>query len=243
MFDKVDIKTGLIKLRDKNRNEGDELIKETKRILNNDLFAEKKILENLTKYSKSFLLLDEEDIDANLIFTEGDIKKMAVTYRLKLLDSKLYKTEIPYEAVLRIKYLNGTYGKDLREFRILTTAESFAKKESKDNAVLFAKTNHDNYYIVHRWGHELKWSRKLRYWPLRSLETLVLTIMIFTLVITMSLPTALISLDPRITYWSGFRLAAYFHLLIFFSGFTAFYAFAFTKNFSSSVWNKQNDFG
>jgi hypothetical protein len=62
------------------------------------------------------------------------------------------------------------------------------------------------------------------------------------LLLDLALPTRLITLDHSANYWSGYRAAAFFHLLIFNFGVTAYLTFAFAKNFSSSVWNRYTDF-
>jgi hypothetical protein len=242
MFENVDIQNQLIRFRNKSRKMEDNLISEANRILQNDLFAEKKILENLKQYNKAFEKLDEEDIDDDLIFTPIEIKQISVIYRLKFLDSKLYKPEIPYEAVLKIKELNEKFHKEIKFFKILAPHSGFTEKEPVYDSLLFAATNYDNYYLIHRWGKQLKWDRKFKFWPLRNFETLVLTVVVTTLIITMSLPTALITLDPKAEYWSGYRAAAFFHLLIFNFGVTVYVTFAFAKNLSSSVWNRYRDF-
>jgi hypothetical protein len=51
------------------------------------------------------------------------------------------------------------------------------------------------------------------------------------------LPTEWITLDINATYWSGYRLGTFFHLLIFNTGFGVFSWMAFTKGFSKSVWD------
>jgi len=242
MFEGTDIEQELVRLRNGMRSHEDKLIFEAKRILKKDLFAESKILENLKQYNKSYEVIDEEDVDPNFVFTPAEIKKMAVLYRLKFLESKIYKPEIPYEAILKIKYLNDTYNKEMKLFRMLALPESFIHADSKTASVLFIKTNYDNYYLIHRWGNKLQKSRLLKFWPLRYFENLFISILIITLVITLSLPTRLISLDPKAEYWSGYRAAAFFHLLIFNMGVTAYFTFAFSKNFSSSIWNSERDF-
>ena len=68
------------------------------------------------------------------------------------------------------------------------------------------------------------------------------TVILSTLVLTLLLPTSLITLDARATYWSGYRAAAFMHLLIFNAGITTYITFAFLGNFSSSVWNRKRDF-
>lgn len=242
MFKDVDIKQQLILLRNKSRKEEDRLISEANRILKKDLFAEEKILANLKQYNRSFEKLDEEDLDPALVFTPAEIRRVSIYYRLKFLDSKFFKPEIPYEAILKIKVLNGEFHKEIKSFKVLTPHESFMDKNTKLEAILFAKTNYDNYYLIHKWGNELKWYRKLVFWPLRNFENLILTVLTFTLILAVSLPTHLITLDKKADYWSGYRAAAFFHLLIFNLGVTAYITFAFAKNFSSSVWNRYKDF-
>lgn len=242
MFSKVDIEHELVRFRNKSRSGEEKVIYEASRILKRDLFTESRILENLKQYNRASEVIDEEDVDAEHIFTSAEIKKIAVLYRLKFLESKIYKPEIPYEAVLKIRYLDDAFKKELKLFNILAMPVAFHDAASSVPSLLFVKTNYDNYYLVHQWGGSLKWGRRLRFWPLRYFENLFISILTATLIITLSIPTNLISLDPKAVYWSGYRAAAFFHLLIFNMGVTAYFTFAFSKNFSSSIWNSEKDF-
>jgi hypothetical protein len=242
MFGEVDIRTELVRARAASLSEEEEIIRETHRILRKDLFAEKKILQNLKHYSKTFEVMDEEDAEHASVFSLADIRTIAVNHRLKFLESKLYKEDIPYEAILKIKELNNRYHKELKLFQVLSTSESFKGSPKPQPALLFVKTNYDNFYLVHAWGGRIKRSRALLYWPLRRFENLIGTILVSTLLITLVLPTNLITLDSHAVYWSGYRAAAFFHLLIFNLGVTAYVTFAFSRNFSSSVWNRVRDF-
>lgn len=242
MFEGRYIKERLIELAHNGEKGGDDLVREARRILKQDLFANKKILENLRQYNKISEVLDEESLDPNLVFKIEDIRHLAIKHRFKFLESKLYKPEIPYEAVLRIKYLNDTFHKEIRHFRILSQPGSFTDVTQDHESLLFAKTNYDNYYLVHSWGKKPKWYRQYQFWPLKKFESLVITLLTVTLIIALVLPTSLITLDAKATYWSGYRAAAFFHLLIFNLGVTAYITFAFSKNFSSSIWNRYKDF-
>ncbi len=242
MFKEVNIRQQLLQSRKKSRKGGELLVSEAQRILQQDLFTEEKILANLKQYNRAFELLDEEGLDDSLIFSVGEIKRVCVHYRLKFLESRIFKPEIPYEAVLRIKGLNEQFAKNIKEFRILAAPGSFVNKLAASEALLFAKTNYDNYYLVHRWGKALPWHRKVQYWPMRCFENLFLTVIAITLALALSLPIGLITLDSKADYWSGYRAAAFFHLLIFNMGVTAYTTFAFSKNFSSSIWNRERDF-
>jgi hypothetical protein len=243
MFRSVDVILELDRARRKNRREEDDLVAEARRILRNDLFAEEKILSNLKHYKKSFDVLNEEGLDASGVFTEEEIRNVAVRYRLKFLDSQLYQPEIPYSAVMKIRQLNLEHRKELRAFKVLASPVAFSDPACGHDTLLFAKTNYDNYCLIQRWGKRFDWSRRLRFWPLRTFENLLLTVILFTLAVTMSLPTSLITLDASAGYWCGYRAAAFFHLLIFDLGVTAYITFAFSGNFSSSVWDRKRNFG
>ncbi|MDP1802133.1 MAG: hypothetical protein Q8L81_12320 [Bacteroidota bacterium] len=239
----VNIKEELTRFKNKTRSKEDELIQEAHRILSNDIFSEDKILKNLKHYNNSFEIVDEEDVDSNMIFKISEIKKIALQYRLKFIDSKYFKDEIPYEAILKIKHINLCYRKDIKGFKILAPLEAFKEDGVKKPAILFAPTNLGNYYIIHKWGGDFKWYRKMLSWPLKNFDHLFGTVIIYTLIVTLCIPTPLITLDATAGYWSGYRAAAFMHLLIFHCGVTAYITFAFGKNLSSITWNHYRDFG
>lgn len=240
---RVDITGELTRLKSKTRSKEDDLILEANRILSNDLFSENKILNNLKQYADSFELVDEDDVDANMVFNTAEIKKIALQYRLKFIDSKYFKPEIPYEAILKIKHINLTYHKELKGFKILAPLEGFKENGIDRPAILLAPTNLGNYYIIHKWGNDFKWYRKLVSWPLKNFDHLFGAVLIYTLIVTLCIPTPLITLDATATYWCGYRAAAFMHLLIFHCGVTAYITFAFGKNLSSITWNHYRDFG
>lgn len=225
----------------KHQSHGEGVLREAHRILKKDLFSEENILRHLKAYNQSRNLLDEEGVDKENIFQIRELKTLCTNYRLRFLDSEYYLPEIPYEAILRIKQLGDAQHKELKYFKLLGGKESMEGK-NREEVLLFCKTDFDNYYLIHRWGEPLSGWRKIKVWPLRSFENLFITVALITLMITLVLPTGLISLDETIGYWTGFRLAAFFHLLIFNFGVTAYITFAFNKNFSSSVWNQHTEF-
>lgn len=220
---------------------GEDVLREANRILQNDLFSEEKILQHLKAYKRSMDLLDEEGIEKENIFHVKDIKALCTNYRLRFLDSEHYQPEIPYPAILKIKQLGDLQRKELKHFKILGSLESMSGK-SGEEVILFCRTGFDNYYLLHRWGTPLSRWRRFTAWPMRSFENLFIFVTLLTAFVTILLPTGLISLDENIGYWTGFRLAAFFHLLIFNFGVTAYITFAFNKNLSASVWNQNSEF-
>lgn len=243
MLNDIDINHKLKKLKDISRTKEDDLFEEAKRILAQDLFSEKKILNNLKQYNSSFELIDEEDVPSEHIFNVSEIKKVALDYQLKFIDSQFFSSDIPYEAILKIKHINTTFHKDIKGFRILAPLSAFKEKKVTKGSILFAPTNYGNYYVIHSWGSSFKWYRKITSWPLKNFESLFKAVILFTLIVTLVIPTPLITLDSEATYWSGYRAAAFMHLLIFHMGVTAYITFTLGKNLSSTAWNHYKDFG
>lgn len=243
MLNDININHQLKKLKKISRTKEDDLFEEAKRILAQDIFSEKKILNNLKQYNSSFELIDEEDVQSEFVFNISEIKKIALDYQLKFIDSQFFRSDIPYEAILKIKHLNTTFHKDIKGFKILAPLSAFKDKKVTKGSILFAPTNYGNYYIIHSWGSSFKWYRKITSLPLKNFENLFKTVLLYTLIVTLIIPTPLITLDSEATYWSGYRAAAFMHLLIFHMGVTAYITFTLGKNLSSTAWNHYKDFG
>lgn len=227
----------LHKERKKLRKESDELVLEAQRILINDTFSEKKILDHLKQYNQSFELLNEDDIDKSNLFTLAEIKTFCIKNRMRFVDSNYFKGEFPYEIVLKIKDYNRFQKKDLRHFKILCPAELLANKDSKSPAALFCRTMYGNYYLIHTWGENLPSKRIILNWPLRNFETFSVFMLIIVGIITLILPNSLLTTDVHAEYFSMYRAACFFHVLILFVGFVVFRMIATNKGLSSSVWD------
>lgn len=222
----------------KNRNEEDLIIQEVRNIVRRSMVNTSNILEHLDVYMEQDNVLDDEDVEPEKIFTLHEIEKVCVKYRMTFLDATYYKKQLPSVAEIKVEYLNETYNKKLKNFKILSYRECFLTPHTKnDYGILFAPTLNGHYYLIHQWGDNISKSRKWLYFPLRSFETLALSVMVFTLIVDLILPTRLITLDRTATYWSGYRLGVYFHLLIFFGGLTMFFVIGFFRNVSKNIWN------
>lgn len=237
MCNRINLNKELDAVRAKTRKKEDDLIDEVKNILSSDLLTENKVLNHLKFYAKALELIDETEVAKNLLYSVDEIKTVCINNRLRFLDSQNYKNEFPYEVVLKIDDLNVRYRKDLKHFKILAPAEAFKKNKGNLPCVLFAQSINNNYYLIHAWGVDAKWFKKLLYFPLRTFETLLISLLLFALVITVFLPVEFITRDPEASYWCDYRIGAYFHLLIFFSGITIYIILAFRKNLSNSDWN------
>lgn len=239
---RIDISNELARHRIKSAEASEKILSDAKRILHAEAFRGKNILNNLKHYSKLSEVLNEDDVDGLNVFSMEQIKEIALTYRLRFIDSQCYKYDFPYECILKLDHLNLTHQKNIKGMKLLGTDKFFKTKGNEDIAVLFAPTDQGNYYLVHQWGKPLHPLRKLSSWPFRNIENLFISLMIFTLIVTLCLPTYLITLDRKATYWCGYRAGVFFHLLIFFMGFTTYFTFAFSRNLGTMMWNRERDF-
>lgn len=183
-------------------------------------------------------LLNDEEIPQDNIYTLQEIEKICVLYRLKFLDASHFKKPIPSVAEVKIEYLNDTYNKNIAGLKIVSFYECFNQYHYPKNfGILFAPTINGHYYLIHHWGEPISNKRKWQYFPLRTFETLAFSVILFTLIVDLILPTHLITLDRTATYWCGYRIGVFFHLLIFFGGLTMFVVISFFKNVSKNIWD------
>lgn len=227
----------LIKERKKSLSDGEHLISEARSILVQNSLDEKHVLENLKFYNSSFEFLDDKDFDYDVLYSRRELERICIRYRLRFADSQRFTGELPYEVLLKIKDLNSRYGKDLRHFKILAHERLFLTGTSKIESILFAETICGNYFPVHNWGNQPSVLRQIKVFPLRNFESLAICLLVLSGIFTLILPNHLISSDPRADYFSMYRMAAYFHILIINTGFSVFLMFGFKKHFSGSVWD------
>lgn len=221
----------------KSTSKADKLLYEAQKALITGRITGKNVLDNLKFYQTSFEFLDDDEVGEQNIFTPGQIREVCIKLHLRFQPSQAFEGEVPYEAVLKIEELNKKYGKELKHFKIVSTRQFFSDPACHHQALLFAQTLYGNYYLVHSWGHPLGSYRLLKYFVLRNFESLMLVLILFTLAEGLSLPNKLLSTDTRATYFSMYRMAGLFHLLILNLGLTIFILFAFHLNFSENNWD------
>jgi hypothetical protein len=236
MLKSINIEQSLQQEKSKNSTE-DMLLEEANRILLKNRLNEKNILDNLKFYNSSFEFLDDDEVDARNLFTPQQIKKICIKYRLRFLPSQHYSGDIPYEALLKIKNLNKEFRKEIKHFKILSADSFFTDSNSNQQSLLFAQTLQGNYYLLHTWGLSYNRSRLIKYFPARSFETLLSIFLFLSVVETALLPNSLLSTDIHAGYFSMYRVAALFHLLILQCGLGVLYLMAAHFTFSANNWD------
>ena len=173
-------------------------------------------------------------LDKNKIYHINQIKNVCVNYRLRFLDIKYFKNKIPNEALNQINLLEINHNCSVSEFKIMAPSKLF-KLKRKDDPLLFAPIGSGYYYLIYKWGDDLKPMRKILMWPLKNIKNLFFTIFAITLIVTLITPQNLFTKNPTN---STFFLLYFFNLkaviFIFF-----FYGISMGKNFSKFIWNSK----
>jgi hypothetical protein len=221
----------------KELSQQEALLQEAQRILFRSRLSDKNILDNLKFYNSSFEFLDDDEIEKQTTFTPAQIKSLCKKLRLRFLSSQSYSGEIPYEAILKIKDFNTTHHKDVKHFKIVSTKDFFTSRQSDAGAMLFVQTLYGNYYLLHSWGNPLSKWRSAKFFAMRNFESLFICLLAFTLTESLLLPNHLLTTDVKAGYFSMYRMACVFHLLIFNAAFTVFGLFSSRLNFSESNWD------
>ena len=129
------------------------------------------------------------------IFHQETIKKICVRYRLRFLDSNLYKGDYPKNITKIIGDLENKHDTKLNNFMIMAPSKLF-KIKSPDDPILFVPIGNNYYYLIHKWGEEFNYFRKLIVLPFKNIDNLtifsVLVSVLFALLGKLFMPLSLI---------------------------------------------------
>ncbi len=176
-----------------------------------------------------------ELLDTDKIYHINTIKTICIDYRLRFLDSKLFKNEFPNEAIFKIKSLEKNHQTKLQGFKVMAPSKLF-KLKNPDDPLLFAPIGNGYYYLIHKWGNDLHPLRKWIMLPFRSFETLMVSAILSSFLITFLfnfklLESQLMSSKFLILFLFMFKSVI---------GIIIFYAISQGKNFNSVIWNSKN---
>lgn len=201
----------------------------------NENKIEREQIENHLKSKSSTIANDFEFdlLETENIFHIDQIKTIAINYRLRFLDSHLFKNEIPEEAISKIRVLEKNHKTTLQGFKIIAPSKTF-QLENYDDPLLFAPIGNNYYYLIHKWGNDLHPLRKLSVLPFKNLMNFVVFCGIISFLITYLTPLDSLSkevpLAPFILFLFMFKaIIASFSYYFFLSG----------KNFNSEIWNRK----
>jgi hypothetical protein len=233
----VNLKDQLVQIR--NRRESfapSDVMDEVYELLHKAYCDERDLMHRMTSKGGAQAEFSWAALDAKQLYTTDDIKKLCIQYRLRFLDASKFKGEIPFEAVSKTKNLEQQVGVEFSHFKIVAPDDRFRLEDCDKDPLLFIRLSDRYYYLIHQWGNDMKWYRKLLVWPMRSFTTLGVTIATLSLLLAMLVPTQLIVGNDVSA--SGFaRLALFFWFLVSISSVVTYIGFAFFKNVTVNQWN------
>ncbi|MFL2609996.1 MAG: hypothetical protein ACJ0OW_02730 [Flavobacteriaceae bacterium] len=175
-----------------------------------------------------------DKMESKNIFHKDTIKKICVRYRLRFLDSNLFKGEYPKNITRIITDLESKHDTSLSNFKIMAPSKLF-KIKSPDDPILFVPIGNDYFYLVHKWGKEFNKLRKLMVLPFKNIDNLT----IFSILVSVFFALVGKLVMPSLTSSEVFIL---FLFLVKGFIFIFFYMFFLTRrNFSESNWNSKYD--
>ncbi|MFD0861485.1 hypothetical protein ACFQ1M_04650 [Sungkyunkwania multivorans] len=233
LFPRTNIEEKLVKA--KNRAfKGDDILTEVARILEEDDRREERIAKEIVQPSGLENSFDLELLETEKIFHIDQIKKICIDYRLRFLDTKYFKANIPRTAIEKIKKLEKDHDTQLKGFKIIAPSKLF-KLNDPDDPLLFAPIGNGYYYLIHKWGNDLHPLRRWLMLPFRNFENLLVFTLMVSYVLTLMVPNGLFSKENSgVEFWM-----LYFFMFKMVASIVIFYGFALGKNFNTAIWNSQ----
>lgn len=223
-------------LRHRNQQLGEvDILRQVRQALALQPKALRAIQENLANGSgQDSNCFDIDLLEASRIFHINHIKQICIDYRLRFLDTKYFKAELPPAAIFKIEQLQNAHKTELEGFKIMAPSRLF-KLEDKDDPLLFAPIGNGYYYLIHQWGNDLHPLRKFLVWPFKNIGNLTLLILLISYLVTMLVPDGLFSTNQsNAEFWLVF-----FFMFKSIGAVVIFYGFALGKNFNPVIWNSK----
>lgn len=177
--------------------------------------------------------LDFDQLESDRIYHIDHIKKVCIDYRLRFLESRLFKHDFPSEAISEIRSIEKQHQTTLGGFRIIAPTKAFHLLNYND-PMLFVPMGNDYYYLIHQWGDDLKASRKWLVWPLRNIGTFTLLCLVVSILITLLFPLNKLGEHLRMATVIVFLFAFKSIFAVFMYGF-----FMGGRKFSAQMWNSR----
>ena len=233
-FQKTNIEDKLVGLKNKTRN-ADTTLSQVYDILNAHQENQERIEQNIALGKKGIVNHFNFDLlETDKIYHISQIKNVCIDYRLRFLDSKYFKGDIPHEAFQKITQIEKQHEIEVTGFKIIAPSKLFKLKD-KDDPLLFAPIGNDYFYLIHKWGNDLHPLRRLLMWPFKNIINLTSIVFVVSYLVTLLVPDGLFSkTGTTAQFWIVF-----FFMFKCLASVVIFYGFALGKNFNPAIWNSK----
>ena len=246
MFGKINLQNELNKERSKRKDiGGSEMLEMVHSLMERDAALEHNIIQKLTSKNSGSDQIDESILEPERIYTLLDIREICIKHRLRFLDSAYFKGDIPYEAIAKVRHFQELLGQELSNFKIVAPSKLFKLEDCEDDPMLFLSIGNQKYYLLHKWGNDLSLSRKLLSYPMRNVQSMLKTLIVFSAVLALIVPDWMLinnfhGQTELITNIWPFRGMFFIWTLFGIGSITTLVCFAFFKNFSDSSWKSHH---
>ncbi len=234
LLKRTNIEQKLIRLKDDEKvSQG--ILAEVQKILAAESECHERIEKNINGGQDNIInAFDFDLLETDRIYHIDQIRKICIDYRLRFLNSKYFKGQIPPDAVSKIKRLEKKHDIEVKGFKIIAPSKLF-KLEDKDDPLLFAPIGNNYFYLIHKWGKDLHPLRKWLMWPFKGVVNLILVTLVVSYLVTTLVPEGLFSKSSSTTeFWIIF-----FFMFKSIASVVIFYGFALGKNFNPAIWNSK----
>ena len=176
-----------------------------------------------------------DKIDSNRLFHVDQIRKICIDYRLRFLDFNFFKGGVPDEAYAKLKEFELNHPDLDLNIKMMAPTKLF-KLENYDDPLMFVSLGNNYYYLIHKWGNDMSYFRKMFMWPFKNIYNILVYIAIISLFFTTFVPDGIFFYknNPEIQFFVVFlfmfkSLAAIF----------IYFGFAMGKNFNENIWNSK----
>ncbi len=194
MFDSIDLQNELVQSRRTAINTINVLdwVEEVfLKIKNNRLLIKEKLDKSQNIDFNNFNL---DELDAENVFHIDHIKKVCCDYRLRFLSTSLFKGDYPEGAISEIRALENNHDLSLKGFKIMAPSKLFVLK-NPDDPCLFVPISNNYYYLIYKWGNDMSYLRKLKFWAVKNIENCLKSILILSVLLTILTYTFIIPND------------------------------------------------
>jgi len=232
-INKLNLEESLLSRRKKFKSEA-ALLLEVKALFTENDFDRNLITTKLSqKSSTKPNQLQFDLLETNKIFHLEQIKTICIDYRLRFLDSDIFKNDIPEEAISKIRMLEKTHNTSLDGFKIIAPSKAFHLL-NYDDPLLFVPMGNDYYYLIHQWGSEMNPLRKLLVMPIKNLGNFTITTILLSVFVALLVPENNLSKSVPLASVIVFLFAFKSIFAVF-----AYYFFMMGKNFNEEIWQRQ----
>ena len=207
--------------------------------IENELQAIKnKSNKNSNIYDLSIQFFNDFDIDKlkrKNIYHISDIKRICIDYRLRFLNIKYFKADIPLTAQTKLKTFKKEQKLNILDLKIMAPSKLF-KLKNADDPLLFCNLGNDYFYLIDKWGNDLSFFRKISMWPFKSLTNILFFIAFLSLLATLIIPKGIFVYEnsPNAEFF-----ITYLFMLKSIVAVVLFFGFSLGKNFNKAIWNRK----